>query len=106
MKLTRLYDERVIISRQQPTTGNKTAMMTLTAVYCNIQEQSPQMAQLTGGVYGVAYRIWVDGDVDIQNGDELRGEDGAFYRVTKGGVIRQTHGAMDFKEVMLERFTP
>lgn len=104
MKLTRLHDQRVIISRLMPVTGtNKLAMATVTSIYGHLQPAAPNMVQLVGGVYGKTYRFWCDGEIDIAEGDQFKDESGAIYTVSQGGVVRQTHGAMDFKEVICQR---
>lgn len=105
MKLTHLSNQRVIISRLQAYSGggSKLALSTVTATLGHLEPLAPDKAVLIDGVVGKAYRIFVDGAEDIQDGDQLKDESGAIYTVRKGGVSRWQHGAMDFKEVNLIR---
>lgn len=107
MKLTHLLTETIIVSRMQAVSGtsNRTALSTVTAEIAHLQPLSAQKAQLTGGVYGKAYRIWTDPDVDIEQGDDLRDEEGNHYRVKRGGVTRHNNQGIDYKEYLIELVT-
>lgn len=83
--------------------GNKQAFSTVTAVVGNLQPVSAQDAQLYDGVYGRTFQFFADGAIDIQEGDRLKDEKGAYYRVKGGGVVRRTEGSIDYLKVLCER---
>ncbi len=103
MKLTHLANQRVIITRLVPVTGtsNRSAESTVTAALVHLQPASPEKTLAYGGVVGKVYRIFTDFDIDFQENDKLRDEDGNYYQVRKGGVTRWRHGAMDYLEVII-----
>ena len=103
MKLTHLANQRIIISRLTPVTGttNRFALATVTAAIVNLQALDAQAAMVISGVPGKTYRIFCDTDIDIQENDQLKDEDGTIYIVRKGGGTRWRHGAMDFQEVYI-----
>lgn len=105
MKLTHLANQRVIISRMVAVTGNNKILSTVTAALVNLQPAQNEKQQMHPGVTGKLYKIFTDGDIDFQEGDQIKDEDGNIYTVRHGGVTRWRHGAMDYKEVLLTRST-
>lgn len=106
MKLTHLANQRVVICRLLPVSGSSSrlALSTMTAVFGHLQPVAQEKTQsFPGAVPGKLYRIYVDADIDIQEGDQLRDEDQNIYTVRKGGVTRWQHGAMDYQEVFITR---
>lgn len=105
MKLTNLANQRVIISRMVAVSGANKILSTVTAAFGTLQPVQNEKVQMVAGVTGKAYVIFVDGDIDIKEGDQLKDEDGNIYTVVHGGVTRWQHGSMDYKEVVLRRST-
>lgn len=105
MKLTHLANQRVVISRLQAVTGtsDRLTYSTVTAALGALQAVTGHKLQSVQGVPGKTYRVFLDGDIDIQEADQLKDEDGNIYTVKKGGSTRWQHGAMDYKEVLLEQ---
>lgn len=105
MKLTHLSNQRVIISRLTAVSGtsNRLALSTVTAAFGHLQPVANEKVQLVSGIPGKTYLIFVDGDIDIQEGDQLKDEAANVYTVKKGGVTKWVHGAMDYQEVLLIR---
>lgn len=105
MKLTHLFNQRVIISRLVPVSGtsSRLALSTVTASFGHLQPVANEKVQQVDGVPGKTYRIFMAGDEDIQESDQLKDEAGNIYTVKKGGVTQWTHGAMDYKEVLIIR---
>jgi hypothetical protein len=103
MKLTHLSNQRIIVARLAKVTGtsNRLALSTVTAALGHLQPAGIEKTQLIGGVPGKTYRLFVDGDIDIQEGDQLKDEVGNIYTVRKGGVTRWNHGAMDYLEIFI-----
>ncbi len=83
--------------------GSKLALSTVTAALGHLQPVAVEKTQLYGGVYGKTYRLFVEGDIDIQENDQLKDEAGNIYTVRKGGPTRWTHGIMDFQEIIITR---
>lgn len=104
MKLQHLANQRIVVSRLMAVgSNNKLALSTVTASFGHLQPVANEKVQLVDGVPGKTYLIFVDGDLDIQEGDQLKDESSNVYTVKKGGVTRWKHGAMDFQEVLIIR---
>ena len=105
MKLTHLSNQVIVISRLIPVSGSadKLALSTVTACLGHLQPVAREQTQLIGGVPGKMYRLFVDSDKDLKENDQLKDEEGNIYTVVKGGVTRWQHGAMDFKEAVIQR---
>ncbi len=103
MKLVHLHNQRVIISRLQPVSGtsNRLALSTVTGINGHLQSMSMDKVMQIQGVPGKTFKIFLEADSDIQDGDQLKDESGNLYTVKKGGITRWAHGAMDFKEVLI-----
>lgn len=105
MKLTNLANQRIIISRLMPVTGtaNRLALSTVTAALGTLQPVGLEKTMRIGGVPGSLYKIFVESDIDLQEGDQLKDEDENIYTVRKGGVTKWRHGTMDYQEVYLTK---
>jgi len=105
MKLTHLANQRVIVSRLMPVNGSnaRLAMATVTATFGHLQPVSDEKAVLINGVVGKTYKIFVEGDIDIKEADQLKDEQNNIYTVRKGGVTQWQYGIMDYKEVTITR---
>jgi hypothetical protein len=103
MRLTHLLSKRVIIARMVSTTGHKMVYVTVTAEMSHIQPMSNFKSELREGVFSKTYRLYVDGDVDIREGDRLKDEDGNFYTVKNDGVSRRTFGSFDYCIIIIEK---
>lgn len=105
MKLTHLANQIIIVSRLMTYTGAgaKLALSTVTSCLAHLQPIAAEKVSLIGGVYGKTYRIFVEGDIDIQENDQLKDEAGNLYTVRKGGGTKWTHGIMDFQEIIITR---
>ena len=102
MKLTHLLNRRIIIARMVTTTGNRIAYVTVTADMGHIQPMDLEKGQISDGVFGKTFRLYMEGETDIQEGDRLKDNNGNFYTVVSGGVSRRNFGSFDFKVVVLE----
>lgn len=98
MKFLHLLTKRIIISRMVATSGYKVAMTTVTAAFSEIQPLSYEKTQEVDGVFGKTFKIFVDIDCDIKQGDMLKGEDGIRYQVVGGGVVARSQGSIEYKE--------
>lgn len=105
MKLTHLANERIIISRLIAVSGtaNRSILSTVTATLSTLQAIGLDKTLRAGGVPGSLYKIFCEGDIDIQENDQIKDEAGNVYTVRKGGVTRWRHGAMDYQEVYITK---
>ena len=103
VRLTHLLKNRIIISRMTAVTGFKQAFSTVTSEMGCIQPIGKEKAGLVDGVFGKAFRIYVEGDTDIRPGDRLRDENGNKYTVKSGGVTPMSYGSFDYKIVIIEK---
>ena len=102
-KITHLLSNIVIITRLSTVSGNKQAYSTVTSVSGHIQPITGEKAALYDGVFGKTFKIYVDGETDIKEGDKLKDENGYYYTVKSGAVSRRTFGSFDFREIIIER---
>lgn len=103
MKLTHLLNKRIIIARLAVLTGDKMAFSTVTVEMMNIQPRADSKSELRPGLFGKEFRAYMDGDVDIDEGDRLRDENNNYYTVKSDGVSRRTMGSFDYLIVALEK---
>jgi hypothetical protein len=103
MKLTHLLNNRIIIARMATISGHKLAYTTVTAEYGHIQPMSNYKSELREGVFSKTYRLYMDGDIDIHEGDRLKDSDGNFYTVKNDGVSRRCFGSFDYLIVVIEK---
>ncbi|KAA0004643.1 MAG: hypothetical protein FE038_02060 [Thermoplasmata archaeon] len=81
--------------------GDKKALSTVTAEMCHIQPISRDKSGVADGVYGKTFKIFLEADTQVQEGDRLRDIDGNYYTVVSGGMTRRTHGSFDYYECII-----
>lgn len=96
IRLTHLLTNRVVIARRVVTTGDKMAYVTVTAEQMNIQPIGDSSDEIREGTFGKQFRIYCDGDADLQEGDRLLDENGYHYTIQADGISRRTMGSMDY----------
>ncbi len=102
--IAHLSTNKIIISTKTAVSGFKQAFATVTTALGNMQPLSSEKTQLFEGKMGKTYVIYVDGALDINEGDRLRDTaTSEIYQVKNGGVSRRTHGAIDYKQVVIEK---
>ena len=103
MKLTHLLNQQLVIARMVTESGDKLIYTTVTVEMGHIQPMSDMKSEVAEGVYGKTFRLYMDGDIDIQEGDRLRDTDNNYYAVKPDGVSRRTFGSFDYLIVVLEK---
>ena len=103
MSIRHLRTNTMIVSRMTAVSGYKQAFSTVTASVGTLQPLSAQDTQLADGVFGRTFQFFTDGSADIEEGDRLRDENGVYYRVKAGGVVRRTFNAIDYLKIICER---
>lgn len=102
IKLTHLLDKKIYIARKTSTTGDRLAYATVTGIYVHLQPLSDKNTQLRGGVFGKTWKIYAEGDANLQEGDRLRDDSNNIYKVVGAGVSRRNFSNFDFLEVIVE----
>lgn len=74
---------------------------TFTAYNVDIQPASPERVAEVDGRFGAIFTAYVDIDIDIKVGDQVKIDTGKTYGV-KGVQIWQGAGLLDHKELVLE----
>ncbi len=102
-KITHLLSNTVVITRLSTVSGNKQAYSTITSVSGHIQPLQGNKLEIMDGVFGKTFKIYVDGESEIKEGDKLRDENENYYTVKSDGVSRRTFGSFDFREIIIEK---
>ena len=101
--LVHLATNSFVITRKSTVSGFRKTFGTTTAVRANLQPVSSFKAQLFDGVPGKMFTIYVDGTIDVVEGDRFRDTSTQeIYQVMTGGVTRRTHGCIDFREIIVQ----
>lgn len=104
--LLHLYNKTIIIARFAISSGDKMEFTTVTSALGQIQPIDDSKDEVSSGLFGKTFNLYMDGVTDIQEGDELRDNDtGEKYRVETGGVSRRTFGSIDFLLVIINKMT-
>lgn len=103
MKLTHLLNKKIIIARLTTESGDKMLFSTVTGEMGHIQPMSNTSSEIVEGVFGKTFRLYMDGDVDIQEGDRLRDENNNYYTVKSDGVSRRTFGSFDYNIIIMTK---
>jgi len=101
--ITHLSTNTLIQQRMTAVSGYKQTFSTVTGISGNLQPTSVADSALYDGVYGRTFQFFVDGTLDVQEGDRFKDEVGAYYRVKAGGVVRRTEGSIDYQKIIVER---
>ena len=103
MRLSHLLNKQISIARMITESGDKLMFSTVTSEMGHIQPMDRSGSEISEGVFGKAFRVYMDGDVDIQEGDRLRDSDSNYYTVITDGVSRRTFGSIDYLIVILAK---
>jgi len=103
MKLTHLLNKQIVIARLVTESGDKMVFSTVTTEMGHIQPMADTKTEIVEGVFGKTFRLYMEGDVDIQEGDLLRDPNGNYYKVKPDGVSRRTFGSFDYLIVVVEK---
>ena len=103
MRLTHLMNNRVVIARRVPVSGDRLAYVTATVEMMHIQPLGDVANEIRDGTFGKQFRLYCDGSADLKEGDRLRDESGHEYTVVSDGVSRRTYGTMDYIVAVVEK---
>ena len=86
-------DNNVQIHRLKSLDGTRQGYTTYTlTMECTIQPSGDSNTGMAGGGSGKNYRIFLDVDKNIQEGDKLKDKNGNWYKVAAGGVENRNDG--------------
>jgi hypothetical protein len=92
MQLIQL-DDVISIYRLEKITANKTALTTLTTTLnSTIQPLGDEKTSIYGGSFGKMFKIFLDVNKDIKEGDKIKDKEGNIFEVVAGGVENRNDG--------------
>jgi len=103
MRLIHLLNKQIVIARLVTESGDKLMFTTVTTEMGHIQPMSDSNREMGDGVFGKTFRLYMDGGVDISEGDLLRDTDNNYYTVRSDGVSRRTFGSLDYLIIVMEK---
>jgi hypothetical protein len=100
-----LLDSTVNIYRLSQVSGNRSSYTTLTtSIQSTKQPLGEEKSSFYGGSYGKMYKIFMDVDENVREGDQLRDKDGNIYQVVSGGLEKRTDGFMaDYLGIVVKK---
>jgi len=100
-----LLDTNIKIYRLSQVSGNKSSYTTLTtSIQATKQPLGEEKSSFYGGSFGKMYKIFVDVDSDIREGDQIRDYNGNIYQVVSGGLENRTDGFLaDYMGIVVKK---
>jgi len=103
MTIAHLMNKSITILRLADIGDDKMALTTGETIKCQIQPATDDKRELTDGVFGKQFRIYVDGASDAKQGDRIRDKStNEEYTVLSGGETRRTFGSIDYTILLVE----
>lgn len=86
-------DRTIGVYRLQDVGGNRQSYSTwTTTLECAIQPLGDEKSSMAGGSYGKMFKIYLDADSGVKDGDKIKDKDGNWYEVVAGGVENRNDG--------------
>ena len=100
-----LLETNVAIYRLSDLGGNKQGYATLTTTLeATIQPLGESKTAMAGGSYGKMFKIFMDVDSNVVEGDQIRDRNGNIYKIISGGLENRTDGLMaDYMGVTVQK---
>ncbi len=102
-RITHLLNKQIFLTRMVDLGNDKIAYSTVTSAMSQIQPAEGSAKSIAEGVFGKQFRVYVDGGVDVEEGDQIRDEDGNRYTVISDGVSHRQFGTFDYKILVVEK---
>lgn len=102
-RITHLTNKQIFITRLASIGSDKMAFSTVTSAMSHIQPQGLSKSGIAEGVFGKTFKVYVDGGVNVQAGDQIRDEDGNRYTVVAGGSSARQFGTFDYKILLVQK---
>lgn len=89
------FDKVISVYKLEDVDGTKQRYTTWTTTLdCTIQPLGDEKTAMAGGAYGKMFKIFVDVDTNIKDGDKIKDKNGNWYEVVAGGVENRNDGFM------------
>lgn len=100
-----LLDRYVNIYRLSDLGGNKSSYSTMTtSLEATVQPLGDEKASLYGGSYGKMFKIFLDANDLVREGDRVKDKDGNIYQIVSGGLENRTDGFMaDYMGIVVKK---
>lgn len=87
------FDKVISVYKLEVVNGNRQSYTTwTTTIESTIQPLGDEKSAMAGGSFGKMYKIFVDVDTNIKDGDRIKDKDGNWYEVVAGGVENRNDG--------------
>jgi hypothetical protein len=87
------FDKVISVYKLEDVDGTRQHYTTwTTTIDCTIQPLGDSKTALAGGSYGKMYKIFIDVDTNIKDGDKIKDKLGNWYEVMAGGVENRNDG--------------
>ncbi len=98
-------DKTVSVYRLQDLGGNKQGYTTFTTTLeACIQPLGDEKTAMAGGSYGKMFKIYIDVDTNLKEGDKLKDKDGNLYQIVSGGIENRNDGLIaDYMGVTVKK---
>lgn len=100
-----LLDRYVKILRLSQVSANRTSFTTYTTtIDSTIQPLGDSKSGLAGGSFSKMYKIFMDVDMDVKEGDRVKDASGNIYQIEAGSLENRTDGFMaDYLEFVAKK---
>ena len=90
-----LLDRIISVYRLGDIGNNKQNYSTwTTTLEATIQPLGDSKTAMAGGSFGKMFKIYMDVDCDVIEGDQIRDKDGNIYEIVSGGIEKRNDGFM------------
>lgn len=98
-------DRHIQIYRLATVSGNKTKMTTLTtSLEACVQPLGDSKTAMYGGSFGKMFKIFLEVDQNIKEGDQIRDYEGNKYQIIAGGLENRSDGFIaDYMGIIVEK---
>ncbi len=87
------FDKVISVYKLSAVNANRQTYTTwTTTIDCTIQPLGDEKTAMAGGAYGKMFKIFVDVDLNIKDGDRIRDKNGNWYEIVAGGVENRNDG--------------
>ena len=91
--MKQFFDKVISVYKLEQTSGNKQSYTTwTTTIETGIQPIGSEKSGMSGGGSGKMYKLFVDVDTNIKDGDRIKDKDGNWYEVVSGGISNRNDG--------------
>ncbi len=104
MSISRFFDQSIVIRRLSSVSGRIREFKATATVEAHIQGLADETRQALGIIAEKAWKAWFPIDTDINENDNLTGDDGKIYEVRE--IVIKDYGVNQHQEVILMEKEP